>query len=217
MNESCPIRIGTGFEEQIPIVAAYPDNYQSESAFRCVAVCCGVLQHHSVIQCAAVCCTIISPSRPSGVLQCVVVCCSTTVCCSVLHNYQSESAFRCVAMCCCVLQRCRVLQYVAQLLVRVCLQVCCSVLWCIMNDLCHTCECVMSRIESRFRVAFHIWMRVSHHWGEQYLFSHTWMHHVTHARSQCTHQSIQTKGTNGTQKRTLNESRLTCKCVLSHI
>mmetsp|Transcript_49170 Transcript_49170/g.72097 ORF Transcript_49170/g.72097 Transcript_49170/m.72097 type:complete len:201 (+) Transcript_49170:261-863(+) len=25
---------GTGFEEQIPIVAAYPDNYQSESAFR---------------------------------------------------------------------------------------------------------------------------------------------------------------------------------------
>ena len=62
--------------------------------YKCVAVCC------SVLQCVAVCCS---------VLQCVAVCCSVSQCIAVyrfvLHYVAVRcSLLQCVALCCSVLQ-----------------------------------------------------------------------------------------------------------------
>jgi len=77
-------------------------------SYRCVAVCCSVLQGVavccSVLQCVAVCCSVLQQDSkiawyiPTGVLRCVAVCCSVlqcvAVCCSVLRYVE------CVAVCC---------------------------------------------------------------------------------------------------------------------
>jgi len=91
-----------------------------QTAAKCVAVRCSVVQcvtvRCSALQCAAVCCS---------ALQCVAACCTvlhcTAVCCSVLqhvdrhpfrrnktHQYiqiRSYTRLPCVAVCCSTLQR----------------------------------------------------------------------------------------------------------------
>ena len=100
--------------------------------FRCVAVCCSVLQCAavccSVLQCAAVCCSVLQcAAECCSVLQCVVVYCNAVI---IRISGNDPGVLQCGAVCCSVAQCgavwCNVLQCAA--VYRSVLQ--CDAVWC---------------------------------------------------------------------------------------